>query len=238
MRTLTSFFSGGECRNPSLRLATKARACKGVGQKWARESHFMLPRVQDSVKEWTPTFPSELPLWELESQWTFKSSEGDCRGQNLLDWKILYIIGKFLKCKCLKWACMTHLGTENTNYGRKKGHESNCQFDSRPLKVKNCPNYLACRWHVTYHWKAVNKGYNFVLDLTSIRVLHTKLWASKVAGVPILTKWHLGAGPMAKHKVYYKGKGGGFPQIRAVVSLMSPCLPVAHPCTKSVPIMH
>jgi hypothetical protein len=29
------------------------------------------------------------------------------------------------------------------------------------------------------------------------------------------TKWHLGAGPMAKHKVrhkiYYKGEGGGFP---------------------------
>ncbi len=26
------------------------------------------------------------------------------------------------------------------------------------------------------------------------------------------TKWHLGAGPMARHKAYYKGKGGGFPK--------------------------
>jgi hypothetical protein len=30
------------------------------------------------------------------------------------------------------------------------------------------------------------KGYNFALDLTSIEGLHTKLWDSKVAGIPIL----------------------------------------------------
>ncbi len=27
------------------------------------------------------------------------------------------------------------------------------------------------------------------------------------------TKWHLGVGPMARHKVYYKGEGDGFPPI-------------------------
>ncbi len=43
---------------------------------------------------------------------------------------------------------------------------------------------------------------------------------------------HLGVGPMARHIVYYKGEGGGFPQVRAMVSLMSPCLLVAHPCTE------
>jgi hypothetical protein len=31
------------------------------------------------------------------------------------------------------------------------------------------------------------------------------------------TKWHLGFGPMAKHKVYYKGEGGGFPQVQAIL---------------------
>jgi hypothetical protein len=50
------------CRNPNLRLATKARVCKGVGQDWAQESHIMFPGVQESVKEWTPTLPSELIL--------------------------------------------------------------------------------------------------------------------------------------------------------------------------------
>jgi hypothetical protein len=32
-----------------------------------------------------------------------------------------------------------------------------------------------------------------------------------------------GVGPMAKHKEYYKGEGGGFPQVWAVVSIVSMC---------------
>jgi hypothetical protein len=142
---------------------------------------------------------------------------------------------------------MTHLGNLNTSYGQEKGQESNCQFDYRPLEIRNCPNLLAFRWPATYRWKALDEGYNF--DLISIGGLHTKLWASKVIGVPILgisgfplrslgTKWHLGDGPVARHKVYYKGEGGGFPQFWAVVSLGNPCLPMAHPCTKSPPTMH
>jgi hypothetical protein len=35
------------------------------------------------------------------------------------------------------------------------------------------------------------------------------------------TKWHLGAGLVAMHKVYYKGESGGFPQVHAMVSLVS-----------------
>jgi hypothetical protein len=34
------------------------------------------------------------------------------------------------------------------------------------------------------------------------------------------------------HDIYYKGEGGGFPQIQAVVSIVSLCLPMACPCTK------
>jgi hypothetical protein len=75
------------------------------------------------------------------------------------------------------------------------------------------------------------------------------LWASKVAGVPILgisgfplgspgTKWHLDVGPVARHKVYYKGEGDNFPQIRAVVSHVSSCLPVARLCIKNAGTMH
>ncbi len=33
-----------------------------------------------------------------------------------------------------------------------------------------------------------------------------------------------GASLVAKHKVYYKGEGGDFPQIQVVVNLVSPCL--------------
>jgi hypothetical protein len=43
---------------------------------------------------------------------------------------------------------------------------------------------------------------------------------------------------MERHKVYYKGEGGGFPQVQAMINLMSSSLPMACPNTKSAPIMH
>jgi hypothetical protein len=43
---------------------------------------------------------------------------------------------------------------------------------------------------------------------------------------------------MEKRIVYYKGEGDGFPQVQAMVSLVSPSLPMAHPNTKSAPTMH
>jgi hypothetical protein len=52
------------------------------------------------------------------------------------------------------------------------------------------------------------------------------------------TKCHLDVGLMKRHKVYYKGEGGGFPQVQAVVSLVSPSLPVTRFNTKSAPTMH
>jgi len=47
-----------------------------------------------------------------------------------------------------------------------------------------------------------------------------------------------GCSPVANHREYYKREGGGFPQVRAVVSLVNPCVPVVRLCTKSAPIMH
>jgi hypothetical protein len=46
------------------------------------------------------------------------------------------------------------------------------------------------------------------------------------------TKWHLGASLVAKHRIYFKGEGGGFPQVWAMVSLVNLCLPVVRSCTK------
>ncbi len=115
-----------------------------------------------------PTLPSELPLWELESKWIPKFLEANCRGQNSLDWRVPYIIGKLLELQCLKWSHMTHLDSSSISYGQKKRRESKCQFDFRPLKYKNRPDVLACRCYATYRWKPLDEGYNFALDLTSI----------------------------------------------------------------------
>jgi hypothetical protein len=62
-----------------------------------------------------------------------------------------------------------------------------------------------------------------------------------ISGLPPrspMTKLHLGVGPMVRHRVYYKGEGGGFPQVRAMMSLVNPSLFVARLCTKSAPTMH
>ncbi len=161
---------------------------------------------------------------ELESKWTLKSLKGNCNSQNPSIWIVLYIIEKIFEHRCLKWAHMTHSNIWNTSYGQKKGRESSWQFDSRPLKVRNCLDSLVCRWCATYHWKALNKSYNFYLDLIAIRGLHATLWAPKVVGVPTMgilkfplgslgTKCHLDVGPMERYKKYYNGEGGGFPQV-------------------------
>jgi hypothetical protein len=174
----------------------------------------------------------------MESQWSLETLESDFRGQNSMACGILYIIGNLFKFKCLKWACIAHSNIWNTSYGQKKGQESNCQFDSWPKKVGNQPNLLGYRRRATYCWKVLNDSYNFALDRTSIWGLLAKLWGFKVARVLVDVILGLPLGSPgreksfgckfsrnASHKVYYKGEGGGFPQVRAVVSLMCPCCP-------------
>jgi hypothetical protein len=52
------------------------------------------------------------------------------------------------------------------------------------------------------------------------------------------TKCHLDVAPVKRLKKYYKGEGGGFPQVWVVVSLVNPRLPVARLSTKSAQTMH
>jgi hypothetical protein len=52
------------------------------------------------------------------------------------------------------------------------------------------------------------------------------------------TKCHLDVGLVERRIVYYKGEGGGFPQVWAMVNLVNPNLPVVRPNTKGVQAMH
>jgi hypothetical protein len=97
------------CHNLNLGLVTKVRACKGAGQERSWGVTFHTPGSAKECEGMNPRTPKELPLWELESRWTPESSQGNCRNQNPMDWGVIYIIGKLLKRKCLKWAHMTHL---------------------------------------------------------------------------------------------------------------------------------
>jgi hypothetical protein len=119
----------------------------------------------------------------------------------------------------------------DTSYGQKKGQESKCQFDSWPIKVKKHPELHMCGRLATYCWKALDKGYNFFLQLTSIKGLHKTLCVSKWRKFEfwkLHEKHHLGVTSIANHIEYYKGEGGGFPQVWVVMSLVSPCILVVH----------
>jgi len=76
---------------------------------------------------------------DLESFRTLEPLELNSRGQNTSHWGVLYINGKVLKFRCPKWPRMSHLDIYSPSYGQKKGRESNCQFDSRPLNVRKQP---------------------------------------------------------------------------------------------------
>jgi hypothetical protein len=76
--------------------------------------------------------------------------------------------------------------------------------------------------------------------------MHKKLCTLKVAGVPVVgisglplrspgTKSHLDVAPVESCRVYYMGEGGGFPRVRAVVSLVSPKSPVVCLSNKGAP---
>jgi len=60
---------------------------------------------------------------------------------------------------------MSHLDICITYYGKKKGQESNWQFDSQPLKIGNRSDPGVCMWSATHRWIALKESYKFVLDL-------------------------------------------------------------------------
>jgi hypothetical protein len=182
----------------------------------------------------------------LESSGTPENEELDFRSQNTSYWGVFYTIGKVLKCRCPKWPRMSHLDIYSPSYGQKKGRESSWQFDSRPLKVRNRPEYDVCRKSTTWRWKSLKESYKIASDLIPIRGLTKKLWMPKILGVQIGAvsglllespgkKCHSDVASAESCREYYMGEGGGFPRVRAMVSQVIPVLPMACPSTKGVP---
>jgi hypothetical protein len=154
------------------------------------------------------------------------------QGSKPSNWRIPYIIGKILECRCLKWVHMTHLDIWNTSYGQKKGQKSNCQMDFRFPYVQ-----MAC------------EGYNFASNLISMGSMHTKLRAIKVVEVLILgiQDSHLGIPrqnatwmliPWLVTEYTIRGKVVASPKLGPWWVLWVWILPVVRPSTKSASIMH
>jgi hypothetical protein len=83
--------------------------------------------------------PSTWKSWDLESSGTPECSELNSKGQNTLNWGVIGVIGKVLKLRYRKCPCIDNFDICSPSYGQTKGRESNWQFDSRPLKVRNRP---------------------------------------------------------------------------------------------------
>jgi hypothetical protein len=169
--------------------------------------------------------PNTSKVGDLESSGTPECLEFDSKAQNTSHWGVLGVIGKVLKRRDRKWTRIGHLDIYNPSYGQKKGRESNWQFDSRPLKVGNRPLPDIRFESATRRWKDIDEGYNLGSDLVAIWLCSRELWAPKVLGLQLGSpgkKSHLDVASAESCREYYKGEGGGFPRIRAVVSQVSP----------------
>jgi hypothetical protein len=180
---------------------------------------------------WSPTLGKSE---DLESSGTPECSKLNSKTQNTSYWGVLGVIGKVLKRRYRKWPRIGHLDICRSSYGQKKGRESNWQFDSRPLKFGNRPLPDIRIESAIRRWKDDDEGYKFGLDLVAIRLRSRELWAPKVSGLhpgqfrdnfgtptwESREKSHWDVVPETWHREYYMGEGGGFPGVRAVVSLV------------------
>ncbi len=68
MHQIVLMLTRPSCRNPSLGLATKVKACKGASQEGSLgvTSH-AIKNVRECEGMNPLTLPNELPFWELES---------------------------------------------------------------------------------------------------------------------------------------------------------------------------
>jgi hypothetical protein len=104
-------------------------------------------------------------------------------------------------------------------------------------KIENRPNLFVCRRRATFRWKKLStKTITLLQTAPQLEVCSQSYRAPKSresqlagfrdshSGVPG-EKSHLDVGSVASHRIYYKGEGGGFPQVRAMVNLVCSCCP-------------
>jgi hypothetical protein len=102
---------------------------------------------------------------------------------------------------------------------------NHCQFDSRPLKIKNRPNFLTCRWHATHFWKAFDKGYSLKLHFNQRsftqnygppKLQESQLWEFRDSHLEILGQndiWVLVLWPSTEYTI--RGKAVASPKSKS-----------------------
>jgi len=109
--------------------------------------------------------PNTSKVGNFESSGTPECLGFDNKAQNTSHWCVLGVIGKVLKRGYRKWPRIDHLDICRPSYGLKKGRESNWQFDSQPLKVRNRPLPNPPNWKCDMALKRSRRGLQLWLRL-------------------------------------------------------------------------
>jgi hypothetical protein len=140
------------------------------------------------------------------------------------------IIRKVLKCRCLKGLLIVHLDVIDMSHDKKKGQESNWEFDSwSQIPTKQGSNKIRLG-HVIHHWKIFLKAIRYYLAFSKQNWFEKNMNGQSfgttkvlVLGLPLgnhREKWHLDVVPIDRHTIYYKeGNGASFQRLEAVWSL-------------------
>jgi hypothetical protein len=179
---------------------------------WVSQPYF------GQVWGWSPTLGKNE---DLESSGTPKCLKFDRKAQNTSHWSVLGVIEKVLKRKYRKWPRIGHLDICSPSYGQKKGRESNWQYDSRPLKVRNRP-FPTSKLKVQYVVEKIStRATSLVQTLlqSDFAIGSYELPKSRdftrdsfgtISGLQPGSpgspgkKWHSGVGAAECHKVYYR----------------------------------
>jgi hypothetical protein len=180
--------------------------------------------------KWEDEIPTPK-VGDLESSGTPECSEFDSRGQNTSHWGVPGVVEKILKRRYRKWPRIGHLDICSPSYGQKKGRESNWQFDSRPLKVGNRPLPDLRIESARFPWKRSRRGLQLCFRPRCDQTPQSGVMSSQSPETPTGTisrlqlgslgkKSHLDVASAERCREYYMGEGGGFPRVRALVSLV------------------
>jgi hypothetical protein len=115
----------------SLGFSTKVKACKNARQEGGSKSTSYTPGSVGECERMNPHILKWAPTWRVEVLMDSRIFKKRLQGQNLLDWRFLYIIRKVLKWKSLKWTCMTIWTFETQVMAKRKvgGQIDNLTFE-------------------------------------------------------------------------------------------------------------
>jgi hypothetical protein len=147
---LINFNDNPFCHNPSFGFTTKTRAYKGASQKWSLKVTFHAPRSVGECEGMNLHIPKWVTILGVRVFMDSRIFEGRLQGSKFIWLKSSLYHWKALKIYMFEMGLHDPFGDLKHKLWPKKRLESSCQFDSRPLKVENRPDFLMYRWCATY----------------------------------------------------------------------------------------